>query len=315
MRKWVWYACLIAVLAAADLLGSAYYVYKNPDSFLGHCAALGFTFGTRYNPFLVGLQTVSTNLSTMLHSSDAAVAPGEADDYERPDEPAAVEEAEALELSPLDELNGLTIPVMPEANVILPDDDEDLGWFGGAFVNSQEPPLVDPALMPVVGVAGSTIVPGCMAHADCEESHDLFGWFMKSFADCMASEPMSDADIIRCWFGWLSSPSVLENQGDVETSEPADSTPPEDPYQSYHHSDCPYTGACPYSGKMPSVEPDKTDSQEQTKPMKSPKKKMKLPKEDDMEQSETPTIRPDIDTMEFRDSDRTWDDYGDPSQL
>jgi hypothetical protein len=305
MRKWVWYACLIAVLAIADLVGSAYYVYKNPDSLLGRCAVVSFELGVRYNPFLYGVQTVSDNVATLVGHGAATAAPAASESFERPEEPAAVEEAEVVE--PAAQEGALAQWV--RGHIILEDNGNaeepvvEQSWFSRAFENTQEPPL-----------AGCTMDPACAADAKCEHVH---GWFMKAVEDCVAAaKAMSDVTFVRCWFGYIWGPSVLEDKGGVETSEPMDGTmpdsSPEDPYQSYHHNDCPYTGACPYSGKMPSVEPE--DRPVQTEPIRLPKIKMKPPKRDD-DESERPIYRPDIDTMEFRDSDRTWDDYGDPMQL
>ena len=111
-----------------------------------------------------------------------------------------------------------------------------------------------------VGVDGNTIVPGCIAHADCQESHDLFGWFMSAARTARKIQPMSDADIIRCWFGWhLSSPSVLA-RGDVETSGPADWHPA----GRFINRVC-STAATPkllaYSGKMPAASVDRMNGQ------------------------------------------------------
>ena len=57
-----------------------------------------------------------------------------------------IEEAEALELSPLDELNGLTVPVMQVTSS--PMTRRAIWLFGGAFV-VHETPLVDPYKLPV----------------------------------------------------------------------------------------------------------------------------------------------------------------------
>jgi len=307
MRKWVWYACLIAVLATADLVGSAYYVYKNPDSLLGRCAAASFELGVRFNPLLYGVQTVSENVATMVGRGAESAAPAASEQFERPEEPAAVEEAEVVEPAPQEEAQGGWVLPQAWGHIILQEDgnaDEqpaEHGWFDRAFENTQEPPL-----------AGSTMDPACAADAECEHGHCC--WLMKAVDNCVAAAKATcDVTFLHSWFGYIWGPSVLDDKGEIETSEPMDGTTPdesqEDPYQSYHHNDCPYTGACPYSGKMPSVEPV------QTEPIKLPKIKMMPPKRDDGEESERPIYRPDIDTMEFRDSDRTWDDYGDPMQL
>ncbi len=164
-------------------------------------------------------------------------------------------------------------------------------------------------------------MPYCTPDADeCPpHSYSLTGWFWHTIEDCMsASKPLTDTHFLSFWFSFFSSPSTLENKGDSELSEPEEPIVPDN--EMYHHSDCPYSGACPYTGRMPSctnlpVEPMKSDEVEKSDPLKSSKKKVKSSKMDDSEDSEMPLVHPEIDTMEFRSSDRTWDDYGSPFKL
>ena len=211
---------------------------------------------------------------------------------------------------------------------------DEIGWASGAVIGTPEPPLadhpecdsapmIDPAVSAVTGGAGDVVnpasprfMPYCTPDADeCPPYDSLAGWFWHAFEDCMAaSKTLTDAHVLGFWFSCFSSPSTLENKDDTEQSEPADPIVPDN--EMYHHSDCPYSGACPYTGQMPSctppVEPQKSDEVEKSEPMKSSKKKVKMPKVDDGENSEMPLVHPEIDTMEFRQSDRTWDDYGAP---
>jgi len=338
MRKLVLCACLAGAIAAADVICTAVYVYKNPDSLVGRCAAMGFLLGTEYNPFLYGYKVVSANVSNLLSSKGEPVAQKEVEDFERPEEPSAVEEEDAVAPEPLPGFHALIeiptppLPAPPADNV------DDGGWLGG-FVDggTVEPPLADrpecspiPMIDPAVSAAtgGAAVVvnpasphfmPYCTPDADeCMPHNSLSGWFWNTFADCMAaSKTLTDTHFLGFWFSYFSSPSTLENKGDAELSEPEEPIVPDN--EMYHHSDCPYSGACPYTGKMPSyeapVEPQKSDDTEKSEPMKSSKKKVKMPKVDDSENSETPLVHPEIDTMEFRKSDRTWDDYGSPFKL
>ena len=88
MRKLVLCACLAGALAAADVICTAVYVYRNPESFVGRCAAMGILFGTQYNPFLYGFRVVSGNVANLLSSKGEAVAQKqEVEEFEHPEEP------------------------------------------------------------------------------------------------------------------------------------------------------------------------------------------------------------------------------------
>jgi hypothetical protein len=325
MRKWMWWACLVVVLGAADLIGSAYYVYKNPDSFLGRCATTSFVLATRYNPFLYGYQSVSADVAKVMANQFETTAQDQ-EETERPDDPTPVEEAEVVGQAPVVSLDELLGRPMPQPQVADQDDENAGRWVEEAPAATAEPPLadgqeslsqpiVDPALMPVSGVAVGGVV--VAMPSSCSEG-GFMGWFQRNYQDCLAAaKALSDRQWLYYWFGFLSTPSTLQNQGDAETSEPMDQSQSdeyqEDPNRDYHHNDCPYTGFCPYTGRMPSYAPpvEQIDDVEKKVEPKKPMKKMKPPKLDDSEQSETTPIHPEVDTMEFRDSDRTWDDYGD----
>jgi hypothetical protein len=315
MRKWVWLSCLLAVLATADMFGSAYYVYKNPDSFLGRCALTSVVFATRFNPLVSGCKSVAADVSSLLTAKGDAVAQNATEAAERADEPAAVEEEEVVEEvpAPIEEHVQIKLPATP---VVChdPNDPDAPAWIEG-FVDagSVEPPLA---------AENAGAAADCKVNdAACADGHAQSGWFATVFQACLdTSKAISDNTWFTFFFGYFSSPSVLDGKGDVETSEPMD-TPDnnEDPYHSYHHSECcPYTGACPYTGRMPSYAPpaeeEKPATEENTKPMKTPKKKVSNGDNTNKVEREPMRLVPMIDTMEFRDSDRSWDDYGEPFQ-
>ncbi len=144
MRKLVLCACLAGAIAAADVICTAVYVYKNPDSLLGRCATMGFVFGTEYNPFLFGYKVVSGNVSNLLSSKGETVAQKEVEDFERPDDPNAVEEEDAVAPEPLPSFHALVEIPTPQVPTPAVDNIDDIGWFGG-FVDegTVEPPLAD----------------------------------------------------------------------------------------------------------------------------------------------------------------------------
>jgi hypothetical protein len=318
MRKIVLFACLASLLGMADVVCTAVYVYKNPDSFLGRTANMAFTLGTRYNPFLYGYSAVSSTAANLLSKgSGSSVAQTETDCSQSCEEPKA-EESEPIPVQ-WGEFQGaieLPMPHGPAADL----NGDDAAWFGGNVVTTVEPPLAsecDPAVLQVSGVMGGMVGPCCKpATGDCVNDHCFTGMFWKMIEECVAAAQAKDeAHWFGFWFSYFSAPSTLDYKGGSETAEPMDMTPDyyqEDPNASYHHDNCP-SSVCPYSGKSYS-DPVETPMEEE--PMKAPKKKMKLPKIDDSEESDaTPAIIPGIDTMEFRRSDRTWDDYGGPFGL
>jgi hypothetical protein len=367
MRKVLWCSCLAGAVVAASLFSSAWYVYKNPHSLLGRCAALGLQFSMRYNPLLNGLTMAAVDFAKLTCNTEDALAQKERADFKRPEEPCAVEElvcVEPLEL-PLQGIIEMPMPHAPAIVIAEPDLDR-LDPIADAVPSSKEPPLAteqsscempptftifDPALQQA---SGRRIMPPCkedetpapMPYASDDDEDCPNGWF--SWCWNKAGQCWSESTSAGSWFGvWFSyfgsSPSTLDIKGDEELSEPMDENDPadckEDPYRSYHHSGCPYTGACPYTGKMPSydppAEPKQAEPEKSVEPkrsrreydpvpefdvkLKESKKKVKLPKwwwSGDSEDSENkPIVHPEVDTMEFRPSDRSWDDYGPPSEL
>ena len=316
MRKIVWFACLTGLLAAADVVCTAVYVYQHPDSYLARSRKPGSRHGPRLQSVPVRVFAGVRRCLKMMGSNDGSVAQNEHTTYESPEEPVAVQEEENLVPAPLAELQcaiELPLPHGPACE----QGDEEAAWIAGEVIPTQEPPLAEGGevgtgfqLSGFAGCRDGAVDHGTKPASEaCQEDDNLTCWFWKTVEDCVAtSQKLNDAHWFGYWYSYFSSPSTLEYKGDAEDSEPIQPLCPddcqEDPNAAYHHEGCPYTGVSPIPAR-------RTRSQPTLKP---PKKKMKRPVKDDGEESELPMVHPEIDTMEFRNSDRSWDDYGDPFQ-
>jgi len=327
MRKLLWGVCLAGVAYVGGVFCASWYAWTHPDSFLGKVALSGARMGARCNPILGGLTASAAGCIQAAWNGTNTVAQSEVEDYDRPDEPTAVEEPVA-EIQPGD-AHGLGDLPLPRIPAILIEDLKEFNDSEPVVTTTPEPPLAEQPPCgngtitdhAVLQAAGWFETPPARPMPPCKEDDDCpAGWFGRMLRKVMESccgETKADAE--KCWFellfGYFSAPPTL-NSGDTELSEPKGVTDPdeckEDPYHHYQHSGCPYTGRMPSDAPLPA--PKNNDGGEKSAPAK-PHKKVKLPKVGGVEDSETTPIHPEVDTMEFRNSDRTWDDYGWPYQM
>jgi hypothetical protein len=302
MRKMLWWGCVIGAVYFGAVIGSACYVYTHPDSALARSAQAGLDLVGRYNPLVVGGS--ATGLNSSVWSGGETVAAKPADEAECAEEPADENEGN---FDLLAELSRFVSPVWTKP------------------CDTIEPPVAadeaceaqvaqDGVAIQAAGWVGGVkcrVMPPCKPDDDEACSSGAMWEFVgRAFEQCR--QQMRDAAEKRWltyWMGMFSSPSQLDGRGDVEGSEPNKADEPadckEDPNREYHHSGCPYTGACPYSGRMPSCTPPAAEpknaageSHETMKPDDS---------DEDFEESDYMPVPAAIDTMEFRDSDRTWE--------
>jgi hypothetical protein len=325
MRKLLWGTCLAGVAYVGGVFCASWYAWTHPDSFLGKVALSGAQMGARCNPLLGGLAASAAGFTQAAWNGTSTVTQTEAEDFERPDDPTAVE-GPAAEV----ELGGLAEMPLPRIPAIVLDELKDLNENEPVVPATAEPPLADrapcgrgvitdDAVMQAAGwfeTPPARPMPPC-----CEDDECPVGWvgrmIQKVVEACHGElKAACESSWFEIWFGYFSAPPTL-NTGDTELSEPKTPSDPneckEDPYHHYHHSGCPYTGRMPEY--VPPAAPKNNDGGEKGEPKKMHHKKVKLPKLGGAEDSETTPVHPEVDTMEFRKSDRTWDDYGWPYQL
>ena len=321
MRNWIWSACLAGVAAVSAAAGTSYYAYQNPDSFLGRCAMSTVLLGARNNPLVYGLSAVSPGLTSLedgVTLTDPAVS-----DAEEADSPLC------LDGLPMTLPNGHYLDNLPQyfpPSPTIPLSEELKRQSSESFDVPTEPPSYHGPVLRLESES-TRFMPYCVRDNDCACDSCPLTWFTKTVEHCwMAAQRMTERNWLTCWLGGMSSPTMLPVQGDEEAAESREQKEPEackeDPNLPYHHSGCPYgSGACPYTGKVPTytaplpVKKPAARSEEQSEPPLPTKHKIKWPKLGEDEESEFTPVHPEVDTMEFRKSDRKWDDYGTPSGL
>jgi hypothetical protein len=307
MRKWFYLCAAVGVLTAAGAFSAMYYAWRHPDSYLGRCLSAAAQGGMLVN-----------SLSALGASDDVATAASGDPDRFIPDDPMPVVEIEPLPLlvSRVVEVVEAPPPQIASSTPIAIEPD-DLGQpapgnLADLLRQSDEsgPPAATeeaahrPMIMPYAEDGDSPLMP--MPFAEAEEP-----------VRQKAEDPWPE--FLKFWQDFFSKP-----EGSPEHSARPESDDlskcQEDAHYHQQYSGCPYTG-CPATGshtrdQMPIV-PRHTEptpgtgvEEESEMPLRrvTPRLQKKLreliPGDIDCEPGVVPR-HPDIDTMEFRRTDRT----------
>jgi hypothetical protein len=321
MRKALWCCAAAAAVLTGGVTWTVYHGIKHPDS----CGRM-LSQASRIGLFMSPLGIVSHLAGEPMVGSCETEAAGDWLAEGIPEEPQPVEAAE--ELVPVLPLAGaLELPAAALAPPIVINEDDplhepimcepgndqklDLTAFQvQAGLNPEVPSNTCPMVMPYC--TDEDEAPAQMPYATDDEpaagytseKQDRDSWFFRIWSNLLpkkvASEeaPPEDTDVL--------CPDQCPGMGDCK----------EDSHYHHQYPGCPHT-VCPYTGRSypdeamtpPSSNAAPSGSEEGSETKPAPKKMMHKSKKVDSEQDGCPK-HPDVDTMEFRPSDRQLNEHG-----
>lgn len=306
MRKWFWRGAAVAVVTAAGACSAVYYAFYHPDSYLGQCLSAASQGGILVNA-----------LSAFGACDDATASAGDPDRF-IPDDPVPV-----VELEPQPLLLGRVVEVAdtppPQLAGSTPIVIEPTETESPASVSVAELLRQSEESGPPTAAEEAARRPLIMPYADDGE-RPLTPMPFAEDEPVLQKADTPWVDFLKFWQGLFAKPDGRSGQ----SAQPGSDDLPRCQEDASHHqqySGCPYTG-CPATGPRPAgpgpivpvhTEPAPTTGggEESEMPLRkvTPRLQKKLreliPGDIDCAPAGVVPRHPEIDTMEFRRTDRT----------